>query len=129
MVGFYAAKGFPGLQRTFTPRALLQFQVNREAKRAFEAFRLSKTRDATGIMLYVSIFEKMVVVIADKSINEKHDQATWDGVRNKLIAGLKNGKPGEGYESAISLCGEILTKDFPIKGDDTNELANHIRIL
>lgn len=127
--GYYLARSNPNLHRAFVSRAWMQLRVKRAAEEAFWRFHITKTQDATGIMIFVSIFERMVVVLADKAINEKHDQATWDEVRNLLVEGLKADKPGDGFNAAIKRCGEILAVDFPIQPGDINELSNHLRIL
>ena len=127
--GYYLARLVARFHRAFVPRAAMQLQVNAAAHRVFQSLQISQTRDATGIMLYVSIFERMVVVVADKAINDRYDAATWNGVRDLLIEGLKNDKPEEGFTKAIQRCGEILGEHFPIKADDTNELPNHLRLV
>ena len=129
MLGYYCALQFPALHRAFIPHAYMQEQVDRAARSAFQSFRLSHTAAATGIMIYVSLLERMVVVLADRSINSKHDQATWDGVRDLLTKGLASESPIQGFEAAIAECGRILSKDFPIADDDTNELPNHLRMI
>ena len=80
-------------------------------------------------MLYVSLFERVAIVLADKAIAAKHPKKTWDGVRDRLLDGLKKGNAVEGYKNAIQECGTILSKEFPAKPDDTNELPNQIRLL
>lgn len=129
LTGYHLAARLPGLHRAFLSRAQLQRSVDLAARRAFRQFHLSATKDATAIMIYVSIFERMVVVLADKSINEQHDQSTWDTVRNKINSGLADAQGANGFVAAIDECGKILTKHFPIQADDTNELANHLRLL
>lgn len=129
LTGYHLAAALPGLHRTFLSRAYLQQSVDRAAKRAFRQFHLAGTKDATGIMVYVSIFERMVVVLADHSISKQHDQSTWDDVRNKITSGLADGNGAQGISSAIEECGKILAHDFPIQADDTNELPNHLRLM
>ena len=129
LIGYHLARSSPALQRAFLSRSAMQRAVRSAARRAFETFRLTHTRDATGIMIYVSLFERMAVVITDKAINEKHDQSTWDGVRDLLVKGLHSSDPARGFEDAIEACGRILSQDFPLQPDDTNELPNHLRLM
>lgn len=127
--GFYAADRFPGIHRAFVPHALMHKRVEQAAKSAFHSFKLTHTEASTGIMLYVSLFERAVVVIGDKSINEKHDRKTWDSVRDLLTGGLREGNAVGGFEAAIAECGRVLTEHFPIQADDANELSNHLRLV
>jgi len=129
LAGYYLAQVNPDLHRPFVPHAFMQQRVNRAAHQAFYQFHLTHTREATGIMLYVSLFERAVVVLADKAIDEKHEQQTWDKVRDLLVDGLRAGDAVEGFEKALAECGRILEEDFPIREDDTNELPNHLRLL
>ena len=129
LVGYHAARAYAGLHRTFVPRAYMQQRVDMAAHQAFRMFHLTHTEAATGILIYVSLFERMVVVLADKAINEKHDQSTWDGVRNRITRGFSSSDPARGFEDAITECGRILAEDFPIREGDTNELPNHLRLV
>jgi len=127
--GYHLARVRWEVHRAFLPRALMQARVMHAARRAFRDLGISNTKGATGIMLYVSLFERMAVVLADKGIAAKCPPETWDGVRDILIAGLKQGDHAKGYTDAIAECGRILAPHFPIQADDTNELPNELRVL
>lgn len=127
--GFYAAAKFPGLHRAFVPHAMMGQRVDHAARSAFHSFKLTHTEASTGIMLYVSLFERAVVVVADKSINEKHEQQEWDKVRDLLTDGLRDGDAAGGFENAIAECGRVLSAHFPIQEGDVNELPNHLRMV
>lgn len=129
LLGFYASTSIDGLRRAFIPHRILTRQVSRAAHQAFLQFQITHTENATGILIYVSLFEHTVVVLADRSINQKHDQATWHEVRDLLIAGLKQDNGAQGFIDAINRSGEILAEDFPIEADDTNELTNELRLV
>lgn len=129
LTGFYAATSLDGLRRAFIPHRILNLRVSRAAHQAFLQFQISHTANATGILIYVSLFERTVVILADRSINQKHDQETWNEVRDLLISGLKADQGAEGFVNAINRCGEILAEDFPIVKSDQNELTNELRLV
>lgn len=129
LVGFYVATSMDGIRKAFIPHQVMTRSVFRAAHEAFLQFQVSHTENATGILIYVSLFERTVVVLADRSINRKHDQKTWDEVRDLLVDGLKSDDGANGFISAISRCGEILSTDFPIAADDKNELSNELRLV
>ncbi|MCH8829466.1 MAG: hypothetical protein IID45_07810 [Planctomycetes bacterium] len=91
--------------------------------------RLTHSKASTGIMVYVSLFERAIVVVADKAINETHSQSDWDKVRDLLADGLRNDKAADGFVAALAECGRILAENFPIQKDDVDELPNHLRII
>jgi putative membrane protein len=89
---------------------------------------IGKTKDNTGILLYLSVEDREAVVLADKSISDLLPPETWNEVLLLMVDGLKKGRCAEGITKAISKCGDILATHFPIKSDDTNELINHLII-
>ncbi|NOZ23891.1 MAG: hypothetical protein GXP25_22670 [Planctomycetes bacterium] len=129
IVGAALATYIPLLARPFIGRRELEQEVLRSAQLAFSEFRVRGTEGGTGILIYVSLFERRVAVIGDEPISEKLDQEQWDEVKDLVIAGLKKGKPTEGICNAIKRCGELLSEHFPIAPDDVNELSNELHII
>jgi len=129
IVGYRAARCCDTIWKGFIPAKLLHSAVGAGALNAFADLNLSGTRDATGILIYVSLFERMVVVLADKAISSQLPPETWNALRDLLVSCLKENRAADGFVEAIARCGQILTPHFPIKPDDTNELANDLRII
>jgi putative membrane protein len=116
----------PVLKRPFISRAEMTEEVEEAALTAFYRHRLAQTRDRTGILLYVSAFERQVVVLADTGINEKVDQETWQQVVNIVLRGIRDGRPGDALCEAVTRCGELIAARFPLRAGDTDELRNLI---
>ena len=119
---------FHWVQRLLTSRADQIVQVNMRAEIEFYESGIKKTRDSTGVLIFVSLMEQRAVVLADKAINDKVPQDTWREVCDLLIQGMKKKDVGLALGAAILKCGEILTPAFPIQPDDTNELNNELII-
>lgn len=116
----------PVLKRPFISRAEMTDEVEEAALTAFYRHRLAETRDRTGILLYVSVFERQVVVLADKGINEKVDQETWQQVVDIVLRGIREGRPADALGEAITRCGELVAAQFPLRAGDRDELHNLI---
>jgi putative membrane protein len=119
---------FSFIQRRFTSRSDQQDQVEMRAELEFYESDIKNTKDATGILLFASLMEHRVVVLADKAISDKHPPETWNEICNLLVQGIKKGNMGIAFSDAIKRCGEILEVDFPIQADDKNELHDHLVI-
>jgi putative membrane protein len=119
---------FHWVQRLLTTRADQVVQVNMRAEIEFYESGIKETRDSTGVLIFVSLMEQRAVVLADKAINDKVPQETWQEVRDLLIQGMKQKNVGLAFGAAILKCGEILTPSFPIRPDDENELQNQLII-
>jgi len=114
------------LKLPFAGRKRIDEAVRERAVRAFFEKELYKTRDETGILIFLSLLEHKVWILADKGINGRlpHDQ--WQELARELSLGLREKRACEALCSVIASCGEVLAQHFPRKDDDTNELADHV---
>ena len=104
--------------------------MRRRAHEQFLAKNLQATRERTGVLIYVSAREHMAELIADEGIAAKVAAGAWDGAMARLMDGFKAGRPADGFEEAIGLCGAILAEHFPPReGDNPNELSDSVVVL
>jgi putative membrane protein len=108
--------------RWLAPHAWLVERVQRAAE-----LGMVETRDRTGILIYVSLLERRVVVLADRGIHARVAEGTWDGVVARIVDGIRRGQADEGLVEGIRLCGEILGRHVPAGPDDRNELPDRPR--
>lgn len=118
--------GLSGVQRHLTPDR--DIQVWHRAELEFYRHGLSHTAGATGILIFLSLMEKKVVVLADKAIAEKLDAEVWQGVVATLLQGRKSQHLAAGFCQAIAQCGSLVAPDFPPSGANPNELKDHLII-
>jgi putative membrane protein len=126
ILGAILADRLPLLKKLFIGRRLMRERVEQAAARLFFQNRVSCTRQRTGILIYISLFERMVRVLGDVGIAEKLSDADWYRVRDLIISGMRSGKPADGMKKAIELCGQKLAAHFPRPAEDTNELPDQI---
>ncbi len=129
LLGMLMVRGSPAFKRLMLGHALMDHYVSRRASVAFLSEEVFKTRERTGILLFVSFFEQRVVILGDSGINAKVSQSDWDGVVHNLIKMLKAGETVEGLVNAIQECGELL-KNHGVerRRDDTDELDDSLRV-
>ncbi|HNW81701.1 MAG TPA: TPM domain-containing protein [bacterium] len=123
---FLILNDMPCLKRLFVPKDVMEEEVRETAAYAFLSHGLHNTKNASGVLLYISIFERRVWILADRGINSKLPEGTWDSIVADLTKGLKQKKNGEGIVTAINRIGEQLISNFPADGDSTNELPDLI---
>jgi len=116
----------PGLKRFLIHPEEMTVEVREKALTSFLEQGLHETRDRTGILILISLFERRVQVLADSGINAKVPPQTWDELVNMITAGLKKGDACSAVCQAVERCGELLVEHFPVKADDSNELPNLI---
>jgi len=116
----------PGLKRLLIHPAEISAEVEEKALVSFVEQGLHHTRDATGILILVSLFERRVYVLADRGINAQVPPGTWDEIVATVTAGIRRGETCAALCAAVERCGELLAGHFPRKADDTDELPNLI---
>ncbi len=119
-------RNWPGLKRKLIHPDELTAEVKEKALVSFLERGLHETRDRTGILILISLFERRVHVLADSGINEKVPEDTWDEVVEIIIQGLKTGAACEATCQAIKRCGELLHDYPPDKDNNIDELPNLI---
>ena len=128
LFGILLAKS-SALLRLLLPPSTVDEALKARAQQAFLEHEIFNTRDRTGILIMVSLAEHRVTVLADAGINQKVDPSTWDECVDLVLAGIKNGKFGEGMADAVKRCGDIVTDaGFEIREDDTNELSDALKV-
>lgn len=124
----YAFSNIEALKRYFVPSDKVAEEVHQRALQAFFRHDLHSTRDRTGILIMVSLFEHRVEIVADIGINSKVKATVWEALVGRTIQTIKDKSLAQALEMAVEQCGEILVEHFPIKPDDTNELSNHVLV-
>ena len=110
----------------FIADAEIEEEVKEAAVTSFFRNGLYLTRDKTGVLIFISVFEHRVWVLADTGINEKVDKKVWEEIVQHIVKGIKEKRQGEAICEAITRVGEILKEHFPVRHDDKDELDNLI---
>lgn len=113
-----------------TPRGVKRHEVRRRAREIFQSKNLEATRGRTGVLIFVSLAERMAELIADEGIATHVEPHVWDRAMAALAAGLKRGEPGAGFAAAVGLCGDVLAERFPADpNDNPNQLPDAVVVL
>ena len=128
LAGAVAAGTLPPLLRALTPSDELGRAVYRRALEAFLEHELFDTPERTGILLFVSLNEHRIEVLADRGIDAQVDASAWTDVTDHIRQGIEDDRLTQGLLRGIERCGQVLENhglDAPL--DEEDELANHLR--
>jgi putative membrane protein len=98
------------------------------AELEFHRAGIGRTENKTGILLFLALEDHEAVVLADHGISSKLPPETWSDVVSLMLNGIKKKDLASGLSSAVTRCGDILSKHFPVSSTDRNELSNHLII-
>jgi putative membrane protein len=133
LVGFVAGAScgarIDWLRRLFTPRRQMREEVYSRAREVFFDKRIHHTGEASGVLLYVSLFEHIAAVIADKGILDKLGQEHIDELCREFTQRLHEGTPVDALCDTASSIGRRLAPLLPRAEDDVNELPDALVVI
>ncbi len=133
------AGAFVGLGLSFIPKfARLSIGKGRLASevhtRAFMEFvnqGCANTKNRTGILIFVSLFEHRIEIIADRTVQEKMvaigGEKIWETFCTRFSEFAKNGNAVKGLAVVIEELASSLAVHFPDDGSSDNHLPNRLR--
>lgn len=115
----------PALKRLMTPKTRRLVAARRGASAAFVELGIGKTKQRTGVLVFVSLFERTALVVAD------------DGVPTALLGDAYEARVGElargaaaldvdAFLAALTDFGTLLAGVLPRRPDDVNELSDEV---
>ncbi len=116
------------LRRYFVTASDMQEEVEEAAIHSFYRRNINNTVDHTGILIYISLFERKVRVVADQGINAKVAKEVWQEIVAIIVGGIRGKEHCKAIASAVDRCADILSTHFPLKQGDRNELPNEVII-
>jgi putative membrane protein len=125
-VGFALARLLPDFKRVFIFEDRATEVAGEQAFQEFHRNALHKTEAATGVLLFVSLLERRVIVLADEGIDAKVDAGFWADTDDLVLEGIRRGSLRDGLVAGIRRVGEELATDFPWTEGDRNEIPDRV---
>lgn len=111
------------------PQSLQRTRAHRRAVEQFLVQNLHTTDGRTGVLIFISVAERYVEILADKSIHAKVPPGTWQTIVDRLTEDIGRNRTAEGFVAAITAVGKLLSQHFPPGTLDPNELPNHLIVI
>ncbi len=129
VIAFLLVRGLLGVEAVrmaLTPGATKARRVRRRARDLFSVGAEQRTRAGTGVLLYLSLAERRAEIVAEHGIHARVAPEAWGEAMAALLAGVRDGRAGEGVAAAVERIGAVLAEHFPRSADDTNELPDRL---
>ncbi|HET9679965.1 MAG TPA: TPM domain-containing protein [Gammaproteobacteria bacterium] len=114
------------LRYHLVPRSIKHRRARRLAREQFMAQGVNRTKERAGLLLFVSVAEHYVEVLADAGINAKVDKTAWQDIVDDFIHHVKTDQVADGFVTAVERCTDILAEHFPGQKHDQNELPDRL---
>jgi putative membrane protein len=120
---------WPKLRFALVPRSIKHAQAHEAASREFLRRGMTRTREKTGVLIYLALAEHHAEILADTGIADQVNPGIWADIIADLTAAIRNDRMIEGLEQAIRRTGAILAQHAPPRLDDVDELPNKVILL
>ncbi len=116
----------PSLRLMLIPKSVKNHRARRHAHEQFFVQNLHLTKNANGVLIFVSQAEHYVEIIVDKGIADVINNEEWQLAVNEFVALIKQGEIAKGFGNTVEHCREILWQHFPAENGRPDELPNHL---
>jgi putative membrane protein len=114
----------PEIHLWLVPRQVKHSRASRFAKAQFYQQGVQLTQHHSGVLLFVSLAEHYVEIVADKGIHEQIGEAQWQAIVQEFVTHVRKGDVVEGFVAAISACGDAMARHYPPTAVNDNELSD-----
>jgi putative membrane protein len=115
----------PSLRRALTPRGARRRAAERAAQQAFASLGIEKTRERTGVLVFVALFERTVVLLPDRGIPETLGRGALASLEELLSTAVER-RDLAAFLSALAKLGPACGAVLPRRADDENELCDDV---
>jgi putative membrane protein len=116
----------PGVRHVLTPKSLKKSRVHKAAWAQFAATGLQTRDGRTGVVIFASLDDRMVEILAAEGIHAKVGDAVWNAAVKAVQEGMKAKSPARGFVQAVEICGAALAEHFPATGPNGNDLSDRL---
>jgi uncharacterized membrane protein len=104
------------------------YKCHELAVKDFEKLGMTNTKDKTGILIFIIFEERYYDILADEGIYSKIPDSTWKSMEDKIVDEFRDDGYLNGILHIIDRMSDVLSKEFPRKADDVNELSDEVII-
>ena len=125
LVGVLASANLPPLRRVLVLAKTRAEHVTTAARAAFYDLGISKTQGRSGILVYVSVFEKRACVVPDVGVDPAKLGDAWRTAVESIDDAAAR-LDFDAFLAAVEKLGPVLAPTMPRAADDVNELPDEV---
>ncbi|PNU06559.1 TPM domain-containing protein [Novosphingobium guangzhouense] len=108
------------------PAPIRTTRVHDRAMRAYRIGAEKRTTGRTGILIYLSMREHRVEILADEAIASKVEPGIWADAIDAMLSALREDRTADAMVAGVGKVGAILSRHVPRLPGDVNELPDRL---
>lgn len=125
--GYFLSDFFSPIKRFFTTNKERKKNVETCAYKCFVENEIFATNQRSGVLLFLSFFEKEVFILADKGIYNHIPKDSWTGITTNLVRDMNEKTKLLAIQNSIESISELF-KQLPKELEIKNELKDDLRV-
>jgi len=112
------------VRRWLTSRKLMNRSVRTAARAAFYEMNIARKKRRTGVLVFVSMFERRVEIVPDTGVTASELGAEWSAALRRLEGSLRPRPNLQRFLAGLRAMAEPLARALPPQPDDADDLPN-----
>lgn len=125
LLGVFVSANVPDVRRLLTARSLRDRAVKTAAHAAMIELGVTRTDAHVGVLVYVSLFERHVEVVADVGLQEASRDPAFQRAADALEHSV-HPPDVDAFLAALTALGAVLAAHCPRRTGDVDELPNEM---
>jgi putative membrane protein len=118
----------PGLRAMFVSESRLRAAAETAAAACFYRKGIRHTRERTGILVYVALFEGVVVLLPDSGISQVVPADVWSEAIAPIESVLRDEGDARVLAAGLRELADVLARWCEARADDVDELPNRVEV-
>ena len=127
-IGFGIIFFIPALKRLFIKKKRQKKAVEIFGRAIFQKGGIRFTDEKIGVLIYASVFEKEVIVIADRGAEVAIPEEEWQTIKKGFDNVFYQSNPAEKLLENLQACKSIFSQYIPPIENDINELPDDLEV-
>jgi putative membrane protein len=127
-LGAWISSAWPAVRRVLSSKRRREAQVRAAASSAFYDEHVGSTRSRTGLLIYLSLLERQLIVLADQGITNVVPATAWNACVVDLRRLGEAPDPPTAMLDGIRELGDLLAAALPATPGHEHELPNRPRV-
>ncbi len=115
-LGYGLAEALPDLRRGFVRELRATEVADEQALQELQRLEITSHPQRSAVLLFVSLFEQRVVVLADEAAHAAAGEGAWLTADRAVLDGLRAGGLVAALERGIDALGAVLAEALPATG-------------
>ncbi len=127
-VGYFLSELVPVIKSKFIKQKKLEKNSEIYARAIFQKGGIRFTNDKIGVLIYVSLFEKKVIILADRGAETAVPDEEWTKIKSGFQNIYNKSSITNAFIEELKNCKPIFSQYIPPIENDINELPDDLEV-